>query len=110
MPRRILGLAAIVLIALAVGCSHDNVCRIRSDTSWTGVFEDRTVSASGDANIELPDDEDVCCVARKTTFDGYLAVQVVTETNGLGSIFDHSNDGEPAYTTAPFGVAASCSD
>ena len=93
----------IFITVVFFSCGPDWKADVKSDTTWSGSFGNRTVDGSGNQIVNLPDDDIVCCVVQKDTRGGYLEVKIVDKG---GSIF--STDGEKAKTTAEYGVVSVC--
>jgi hypothetical protein len=93
-----------LLLLFLIGCGGSTVCKVESDTSWSGSFGDATVSESGNSEVDLPDDDIVCCVAQKQTTGGFLKITVVEE-GWLGS-----SDKGSAETSAAYGVVMACNE
>lgn len=95
--------AIVALLCLSVGCSHDAMARVESDTQWSGAFGNRTVEGNGNQDVDLPDETPTCASVQKQTRTGRLKV----------TTFDDGNawlkwDGETAETIAEFGVVTVC--
>ena len=91
---------------LLAGCSVDYKAQVRSDTTWSGSFGNRSVDGSGNQTIDLPDEHPQCVVVQKDTRQGVLSVRVVAEGGGLFK----PEDSAWAETTAEFGVVSACSE
>ncbi len=100
-------LKIVVLLGLLAfaGCSKDIKCEVRSDTSWSGAFGDRTVDGAGSTTVDLPDDSPQCCVVQKETESGYLEIQVISEGSGF---LNPTTEGNAVRTTAAYGVVSAC--
>jgi len=72
-----------------------NTAEVSSNTEWSGSFDGRTVSGSGNQSIELGNDKIICVVVQKQTNSGYLQVEL---------------DGNKKRTTAAYGVVSVCND
>jgi len=90
--------AAVVLTAIAVApaCSlFKTEARVESDTSWSGSFDGRTVSGTGNQTVDMGSGNGAkCAVVQKQTRNGYLTVSV--------------DGGESKTTYAEFGVVSVC--
>jgi hypothetical protein len=90
----IIGCAA----CLTAGCagSGDIEAHVKSDTSWSGNFDGRSIDGSGSQDINMGSASQVrCVVVQKNTDVGTLSVKV--------------DQGDPEKTTtAAFGVVSAC--
>ncbi|HUV29525.1 MAG TPA: hypothetical protein VMY05_00340 [Acidobacteriota bacterium] len=101
---RLLLLCCLCLILLA-GCGIDYKCEVTSNTSWSGIFADRTVDGEGDQTVDIPDDPPECVVVQKETEKGYLRIKLIAE----GGWFLNSADDRPSVTTtAKYGIVSDC--
>ena len=101
-------LLAIALLGLTlIGCSKDYKVEVRSDTSWSGAFGNRTVDGSGNQTIDIPDDPPECVVVQKETKDGYLEIHLIEEG---GWFLNPTNDYERVRTTAEYGLVSDCTE
>ena len=93
--------ATALLLALcaifSVGCSVFRVqAFVESNTSWSGFFEGRTVSGTGNMTVDLGiRGQTKCATAQKDTHSGFLTVSI--------------DGGEKKTTFADFGVVSVCS-
>ena len=93
-----------LIVLMLLGCGPDWKAEIKSNTSWSGSFDGRTVDGTGNKTVNLSNDEVVCCVVQKDTEEGYLEVRIIDDSGGL-----FTADGEKAKTTADYGVVSVCS-
>lgn len=92
-------ICATLLMALALpGCSVFKVkADVSSSTSWSGSFNGRTVSGTGNMSVDMGARGSVkCAVVQKDTREGFLTVSI--------------DGGESKTTTAEFGVVSVCSN
>lgn len=85
-----------LLVALALpGCDlFRDYATVKSDTTWSGSFNGRTVDGSNDQKIELGTGSGPkCAVVQKKTRAGFLTVRI---------------DSTERTTTAEFGVVSVC--
>jgi hypothetical protein len=101
-----LSIISIALLLLLGGCSIDYKCQIRSNTSWSGAFDDRTVDGTGSTIIDIGDDPPVCCVVQKETENGYLEAEIISSG---GWLCNPAEDGDKSRTTADYGLVSVCS-
>ncbi len=75
------------LLLVVMGCEErrdDYYATVQSNTTWSGVFGNRTVDGSGNTEVDLPDNSP-CVIANIEGEDGYLTVTVMSHVTG-GSI------------------------
>lgn len=101
-----MGTIALTLACLLLcSCSTDRWAEVRSDTDWSGYFDDHSVDGSGDRDIPLDEDRSPSCVViQKQTAAGTLRVRLVEE--GFGPWGDNATGW--ASTTAEYGVCHVC--
>ena len=79
---------------------------IRSNTTWTGSFVNRTVEGSGNATIQLPGPAPVCVVVHKKVASGYLELQIESYIAASNELLHQQG---AVRTDASFGVVSDCS-
>lgn len=95
--RQIWSVALAFVIVVSPGCSLFKIeAHVESDTSWSGAFDNRTVSGRGDMKVDMGARATKCAVVQKQTREGYLTVSIT--------------GGDTATTFADFGVVSVCSD
>ncbi len=96
----IIGLVGIPAMTL-LGCSEDRWAEVRSDTDWSGYFDDHSVEGAGDRDVDLRGDEfSSGAVVQKLTREGVLRVRLVEE----GWMFWPDQATDWTETSADFGV------
>lgn len=94
----------LLMFVALTACTVDYTAEIQSNTSWTGVFINRTVDGSGNRIVDIPDDFEPPCVAvQKDTEEGYVRARVTTSGGFLGP-----GDGDWVETTAQYGAVTAC--
>jgi len=97
----------VLLISIfIINCAPDYKAQIKSDTSWSGSFDNRTVDGDGNDIINLSNEHPVCCVAQKQTEDGYLHIRVINDNKNIIG----PGNSSWAKTTAAYGVVSACSE
>ena len=98
----------ILLVAMTgIGCSVDFSVDVRSNTSWSGYFADRSVEGSGNKTVDLPGDPPQCVTVQKDTEEGYLEIQI-KESGGW--FLSPTTDYNPIRTTAAYGIVSDCTE
>lgn len=97
----------LLVILFLSACGMDTKAEVQSNTSWSGAFGNRTVDGSGDAIIDLPDEDNQCAVVQKETSGGYLKLRIIQDPEGIEKI---RGDKESSWseTTADYGVVSAC--
>ena len=91
--------AVIVCIGvLSTGCDFfKTIADVGSDTSWSGVFDGRSVDGTGDMKVDMGARGGMkCAVVQKKTREGFLTVSI--------------SGGESKTTTANFGSVSVCTN
>lgn len=96
----------VIISLLLMGCSVDYKVDVKSDTSWSGAFGNRTVDGQGNKTVDIADDPPVCVVVQKQTERGYLTIQIIAKGGGIFG----PDDNAPVTTRAAYGVVSDCSD
>lgn len=108
---KILCVPALVLALMGCEESNDYYAVVDSNTTWSGVFGNRTVDGSGHNEVDLPDNSP-CVVASIQTETGFLTVTVMSHVTGGGIMgIGERNDREQqdtATTEASHGMVAVC--
>jgi len=99
-------LFVLIFFILTISCSVDYKAEVRSNTSWSGAFGNRTVDGSGYKTVDLPDEHPQCCCVQKETESGYLQVRVTAD----GGFLFGPGDSHWVETTAAYGVVTVCSE
>jgi len=98
MQRGIQAIACAALALSSMGCSVFKLTAdVSSSTSWSGSFDGRTVSGTGDMKVDMGTRGQTtkCAAVQKETRQGFLTVSI--------------SGGESKTTTAEFGVVTVCS-
>lgn len=97
------------LLVFVISCSVDYNAEVKSNTTWSGAFGNRTVDGNGNSTVDLSGEHPVCCCVQKQTSSGYLRVRVTASGGFLGGIFGPGNSSW-VETTAAYGVVTVCSE
>jgi hypothetical protein len=105
---------SVVIVALA-GCGADWKAEIESNTNWYGYYGGVTgnnwsyseVQGSGSREMDLPDDDRVCCRFFQTAY-GYLNITIKDDGGGPFHIF--AADSRSGSTNAIGGMIEICSE
>ena len=112
-------LVIISVLILICGCSKEVVeykIDVKSNTAWSGYFDNRTVDGVINKRIDVGNEPPVCCSCQKETENGYLKLTVIKivkkEPRGLAALFGENEineyKGTSARTDAAYGVVLIC--